>query len=125
MWDDPWRVLRCCPAWLRLAIAAFHRQSRLAQRGNFLQQGKGIEHDAVADDGLASGAQNAAGNQLQDEFLAVDGDGVPGVMASGVARHHGEMFGKDIDNLAFAFVSPLRAHDDGRLRSVQNASFMV
>jgi hypothetical protein len=32
------------------------------------------------------------------------------------------MIGQDIDNLAFAFIPPLRTHDDGRLRSAQSTS---
>src|SRR6059058_5427397 len=51
-------------------------------------------------------------DQLQDKFFAVDDDCVPGIVASGVASHDGKIFGEDIDDLAFAFVTPLGADDD-------------
>src|SRR6185437_11272477 len=40
----------------------------------------------------------------------MDDDGVPGVMAAGVAGYYGIMVGEDVNNLAFAFVAPLRAY---------------
>ena len=71
----------------------------------------GIEHHAVADDAAAAFAQHAAGNQLQDELLAVDGDGVSGVVSAGIARHDLEALGEHVNDLAFALVAPLGADD--------------
>ena len=38
---------------------------------HFLQQRHWVEDDAIADHAWQSGTQNSAGNQLQDEFLAL------------------------------------------------------
>jgi hypothetical protein len=59
-----------------------------------------------------SGPQNAAGNQLENEFLFADKDGVAGVVPALVARHHVELLGQQVDNFAFALVAPLGAQDD-------------
>src|SRR5207244_7763760 len=72
----------------------------------------GIEHDTVADHTAATGTQHAARNQLQDEFLALDDDRVAGIVATGIAGHDGKIVGEYVDNLALAFVAPLRADDD-------------
>ena len=58
---------------------------------DFVQEGHRVEHDAVADDAFALRAQHAAGNELQNELLAGDDDGVAGVVAAGVARDDGEL----------------------------------
>ena len=58
---------------------------------DLVEEGHGVENDAVADDAFAVRAQNAAGNELQDELLAVDDDGVAGVVAAGIARDDGEL----------------------------------
>ena len=49
---------------------------------------------------------------MQDEFLALDDDRVAGIVASGIAGHDGKVVGEHVDNLALAFVAPLRADDD-------------
>ena len=66
---------------------AVHFHAGSAQGSDFLQERQRIEHHAIADDAGAFGPQNAAGYELQDEFLAVDDDGVSGVVAAGVASH--------------------------------------
>ena len=87
------------------------------QHADFVEQGGGIDDDTVADDALAAGAQDAAGNKVEDEFFAVDDDGMAGVMAAGVAGHDMVALGEDVDDFAFAFVAPLGAEDDGGLLS--------
>src|SRR5208282_333519 len=91
---------------------AIHLHAGGAQGGDFLQEGQRINHHAVADDAGALGPQNAAGHELQNEFLAVDDDGVPGVMAAGVARHDRKGLREYVDNLALAFVAPLGSDND-------------
>jgi hypothetical protein len=44
---------------------------------------------------------------LQDEFLSPDDDGMPGVVAAGIACHHGKPIGKNVDDLSFSLVAPL------------------
>src|SRR6185437_9854442 len=68
---------------------AIHFHARLSKPGYFLEKGDGVEHHAIADYASAAEAQHAAGNQLQHEFLAVDDDGVAGVVAAGVAGYDG------------------------------------
>ena len=43
--------------------------AQAAQLGDFLQKSDGVEHHAVADHALAAGAQNAAGNELENKLL--------------------------------------------------------
>jgi hypothetical protein len=99
--------------------AAIDLDAGLAQGGNFLQQRHWIENDTVPNYAATAGPQNSAGNKLQNEFFAVDNDGVSGVMAAGIAGYDGEVFRKNIDNFAFALVAPLRTYDDRGLTLLQ------
>lgn len=36
---------------------------------DFLHEGSGVDDDAIADDGLNAGAEDAAGDELEDEFF--------------------------------------------------------
>ena len=86
--------------------------AEVAQLADFFKEGHWVEDDAVADDGLARRPQDAAGDELEDELLAADDDGVSGVVAAGVARHDGKALAEHVDNLAFAFIAPLGAEND-------------
>ena len=66
------------------------------------------------------GPQDAAGHQLQNEFFPVDDDGVPGIVAAGITGHDREIFRENVDDLAFAFVAPLRTDDDRSLTLLQS-----
>ena len=59
----------------------------LLQFFHLVDQRRGIDHHAVADDGLNAGPQNAARNQLENELPGADEDGVSGVVAPLVASH--------------------------------------
>jgi hypothetical protein len=48
---------------------------------------------------------------LKNKLLAVDDDGVAGVVASGIAGHDREVLRENVDDLPFAFVAPLGAYD--------------
>jgi hypothetical protein len=50
---------------------------------------------------------------MEDILLSVGDDGVPGVVSSLSANHEIRVFGQEINNLAFAFVSPLETTNDG------------
>ena len=78
-----------------------------AQHVDFLHQGEGIEHDAVADDGLGLLAEDAAGGELEDELFAGDGDGVSGVVSAGIAGDHLKAVGKHVDDFSLALIAPL------------------
>ena len=83
----------------------------LAQSTSLFQERERIEHDAIADDAAATGAQHAAGHELQNKFLAVDDDGVAGVVSAGVTGYNREVFRENVDDLAFAFIAPLGANN--------------
>ena len=82
------------------------------KRLHFFEQRGQVDHHAVADHGLHARAQNAAGDQLENEFLLADEDGVAGVVAALIARDDIETLGEQIDDFAFALIAPLRAKND-------------
>ena len=55
-------------------------------------------------------AQDAGGDQVQDIFLALDMDGMAGVVAALGADDDVRLLGQNINDLAFAFIAPLGAH---------------
>ena len=72
-----------------------------------------IDDHAVADDAGDALVQDAGRNEVQDELAPADIHRMARVVAALIAGHDGKMRGHQIDDLAFAFVSPLRAeHDD-------------
>ena len=87
-----------------------HVDAGAAQAIEFGHQRRGIDHHARADHRVLAGTQDAARNQLQDKAAAVENDGVAGVVAAGAARDVVEGGRHVVDDLAFAFVAPLRAH---------------
>src|SRR5512142_1386731 len=71
-----------------------------AQGADFFHEGKWVEDNAISDDGFAAVAQDAAWDELEDELLAMNSDGVTGVVSAGVARHDPEIIGEDVDDFA-------------------------
>src|SRR5262249_22812074 len=63
-------------------------------------------------------AQNAGRNVAQDGLLAADDERVPGVVPALEARDCSGALGEQIDDLALAFIAPLRADDDDELTHV-------
>src|SRR5438132_12217476 len=92
--------------------AVIHLHAVITQSGDFFEKCDGIENYTVSDYAAASRTQHATRDQLQDKFFAVDDDCVPGIVASGVASRDGQLFGEDMDDLAFALLTPLGADDD-------------
>ena len=86
---------------------------------DFLKEGNGIEHHTITDHAAAAGPQNAARHQLKYEFFSVDDDRVAGIVSAGIAGHDREIFGENVDDLAFTFVAPLRTYDDRSLTLLQ------
>ena len=68
-----------------------------------------IDDDAVADDAGDAVVEDAGRQQPQDELAAVGVDRVPGVVPALVARDDREVRRQQVDDLALAFVAPLRA----------------
>ena len=73
----------------------------------------GVDDHAVADHRRDVVVEHAARDQLEGERLAVDDDGVPGVVAALVAHDHRHLFGEEVGELALALVTPLGSDDDG------------
>ncbi len=90
---------------------------------DFGEQRRRIDDQSIADDGLFTGPQDSARNQLQDELLVADKHGVAGIVSALIARHNVEAVGEKIDNLAFTLVSPLGSQDDNVSHFSQTHSF--
>src|SRR5712692_6600233 len=89
--------------------AALHVHASFRKRLDLRDEGRGIDHHAGANDRLLLGAQNPAGDELQHEAILADDDGVAGIVSTGDARDEVESASEIVDDLAFAFVTPLRA----------------
>ena len=83
--------------------------AELAQSLDFLDEADGVHDHAVADDAEFVFAEDARRNEMQDVFLFADENGVPGVVAAGVADDDVRVFGEHVNDFAFAFVTPLGA----------------
>ena len=68
-----------------------------------------IDDDPVADDARDPVVENPGRQQPQHELPSVRIHGVPGVVPALVARDDGKVGREEIDNLALALVTPLRA----------------
>ncbi|MCY1541869.1 hypothetical protein D9M68_775780 [compost metagenome] len=93
------------------AQALAHRYALLFQLGDFAQQRIGRDHHAVADQALDVLAQDAGRDQVQHGLLAIDHQGVTGVVAALIAHDGGSLVGQQIDDLAFTLITPLGAQD--------------
>ena len=71
-----------------------------------------IDDDAVADEAGHALAHDARGNELQRRLDAADDERVPGVVAALETDDGLGVVGEPVDDLALAFVAPLRADDD-------------
>src|SRR5690606_30540353 len=78
------------------------------------EQHGGVDDDAVADHGRDVVVEDAAGYELQGEALAVDHQGVPGVVAALVAHDQVHLLGEEVGELALPLVAPLGSDNDGR-----------
>ena len=56
--------------------------------------------------------EDPGGDQMQDEALLTDEDGVAGVVAAVVAGHHLHLVGEQVDDLPLPLVAPLGTGDD-------------
>src|SRR5690606_17079859 len=63
----------------------------------------------VANDALA---QNARGNEAQNGLAPAHDQGVAGIVAALEAHHARDVIGQPVDDLAFAFITPLGAYND-------------
>ena len=101
-----------------------NRHAAGLQAVDFLQQGMRLEHHPVADQALHAGTEDAGRDQMQHGLGAADDQGVAGVMSALETHNRRSLLGEEIDDLAFAFVTPLGAdHDD--VASHQNMLVVV
>ena len=82
------------------------------ERVHFLAEHGRVHDHAVADKADLARVQNARGNQVQDIFFTAHNDGVPGVVAALETDNVLGLGGQKVHQLAFAFVAPLRPHND-------------
>src|SRR5581483_3674453 len=86
----------------------FDVDSNRFKAGDLFEQCRRSYDNSVADHGKNTRAENAAGNQFQNEFSFADEDGVAGVVAALVTGDRGKSFGEQIDDFALALIAPLR-----------------
>ena len=82
------------------------------QTVRFLQEDKGVQHNTVANEAGFAFMENARGNGVQNGLLAIDGNGVPGIVAA-LKTHNNITCGSEhVDDLALAFIPPLGANNN-------------
>ena len=89
-----------------------HFHTGLFEARNFFEQLGCREHHAVADVALHASAHDAAGDQVQRGFHAIDHQCVACVVTALEADHALRAFCEPVDQLALAFVTPLCADDN-------------
>ena len=82
-------------------------------------QHAGVDDDPVADHGGDVVVEHAGGHQLEGEGLAVDHDGVAGVVPALVADHQVHLLGDEVGELPLALIAPLGPDDDGRWHELE------
>ncbi len=98
-----------------------------AELVDFRKQRPGVQHNAIADDRHLALTHDPRGQQRQLIDLIADDQRVAGVMTALKARDHIGAFRQPVNDLALAFVAPLRADDHhighiGSLPAVMNAA---
>jgi adenylosuccinate synthase len=103
---------------LKKKIAAALEPKRLTLRPqpvDLVVEHPRIDDHAVADHARLARVEDPARDQVEGPLAPVAHDRVPGVVAALEAHDHVGALGKQIDDLALAFVAPLGAHyDDAR-----------
>jgi hypothetical protein len=95
-----------------------HVDARLLEFADLLHERGGRHYDAVADQDRDAVAQHARRNQAQDRLAPADDERVTRVVPALEAHDTLRAFGQPVDDLALAFVAPLRADDDDVLGHV-------
>ena len=102
-------MMRCALPLMR-RLSAVH--AARAQRLDLAEEDVRVDHDAVADHAGLAGVQDARGDEVELELLAVAHDRVAGVVAALVADDHVGLLGEQVGDLALALVAPLGADHD-------------
>ena len=88
------------------------RNAALDQHVCFAKQRFEGDHDAIADQALHARVEDAGRDQRQHRLGAVDDERVAGIVPALETRDCADPLGKQVHDLAFAFVTPLGADDD-------------
>ena len=94
------------------AQAGTHFYAGFFQPRNFFKQLGNGKHHTVADVAFHARTHDAAGNQMQGGFHAVNHQRMPRVMTTLETHHALGGFGQPIHELAFTFIAPLGSDDD-------------
>ncbi len=87
-----------------------HLHVEFGEPVDFFDQTHRVNHHAIANDAGLPAAQDAGGNQVQHVFLTADENGVSRVVPALGTDHDVRPFRQDVNDLALAFIAPLRAH---------------
>jgi hypothetical protein len=93
--------------------AFFQFQALPLEPPDFLDQAEGVHDAAVTNNADFPGTQKSRRQQVKNKLLLANNDRVPGVIPS-LGTYDGIVFcSENIDDLAFAFISPLGAYEYG------------
>ncbi|OGW80652.1 MAG: hypothetical protein A2Z83_09630 [Omnitrophica bacterium GWA2_52_8] len=82
------------------------------QHAHFVEEGLGIDDDAVSDHADFSRMQNPGRNQVEDKFFVGKFYGVAGIVTALITDDDIRLAGKKVDDLAFALIAPLRTYQN-------------
>ena len=91
--------------------------ARFEQLGDFPLENDRVNDHAIAHYIFGSRAKNATRNGVQHVLFAIKNQGVAGIGPALKTRDDIIFRGQDIDNFAFAFVSPLQAQEHVNLHA--------
>jgi hypothetical protein len=89
-----------------------------------------IDNDAVTDNTNLMVMQDAGGNQMENGLLPIDDKGVTRIVSPLKSCDHIRIFRIQIDNLSFAFITPLGSnhhdvcHEKSSLLSVEENRYI-
>src|SRR5690349_10524405 len=79
------------------------------KRVDFLDQRERVDHSAIADDAGFVFVQGTGRDQAENIFFTVDHQRMSGIVATLKTYDHVGIGGEEVDDLALALVTPLRA----------------
>ena len=88
-------------------IIRANRHPLCAQGFNLAQQGRRVDHHAIADNRFFALTHNTRWQQRQLVFHPVNNQRMSGIMSALKAHHHIGAFRQPIHDFAFAFITPL------------------
>jgi hypothetical protein len=87
----------------------------LVQLRELVEHGRNVQDNAVAQDVYTLVVKDTAGEQVESVLVPVGNDSMAGVRTSVETRADIVILGQDVDELAFALVTPLGTQDDSEL----------